>query len=99
MSAVNRGDVQKLYNDRAEYSVSVSRLVKTVMNVSMNYAVAKKSLRRIRQLVSIFPKTVKKKEYHARSIDTQKTLTMDQILILLEASRTRRYICRSCLMY
>ena len=33
MSSVNRGDVQKLYNDRAEYSVSVSRLVKTVMKV------------------------------------------------------------------
>ena len=33
------------------------------------------------------PKTVKKTEYRTRNIDTQKTLTMDQILILLEASR------------
>lgn len=87
MSSVNRGDVQKLYNDRAEYSVSVSRLVKTVMNVSMNYAVAKKIIAENPAVGINLPKTVKKKEYHARSIDTQKTLTMDQILILLEASR------------
>ena len=87
MSAVNRGDVQKLYNDRAEYSVSVSRLVKTVMNVSMNYAVAKKIIAENPAVGINLPKKVKKKEYHARSIDTQKTLTMDQILILLEASR------------
>ena len=87
MSAVNRGDVQKLYNDRAEYSASVSRLVKTVMNVSMNYAVAKKIIAENPAVGINLPKTVKKKEYHARSIDIQKTLTMEQILILLEASR------------
>lgn len=33
------------------------------------------------------PKTVKKEPYHTRNIDTQKTLTMDQILVLLEASK------------
>ena len=87
MSAVNRGDVQKLYNDRAEYSVSVSRLVKTVMNVSMKYAVEKKIIAENPAIGINLPKNVKKKEYHARSIDTQKTLTMEQILILLEASR------------
>lgn len=42
MVDINRGDVQKLYNQKAEYSVSVARLVKTVMNVSMRYAVDKK---------------------------------------------------------
>ena len=33
------------------------------------------------------PKMVEKKKYHTRNIDTQKTLSMDQILILLEASK------------
>lgn len=42
MVDINRGDIQKFYNERAEYSVSVARLVKTVMNVSMRYAVEKK---------------------------------------------------------
>ena len=32
-------------------------------------------------------KKIAKKPYHTRNIDTQKTLNMDQILILLEASR------------
>lgn len=87
MSAVNRGDVQKLYNDRAEYSESVSRLVKTVMNVSMKYAVEKKIIAENPATGINLPKKVKKKEYHTRNIDTKKTLTMEQILILLEASR------------
>lgn len=87
MSAVNRGDVQKLYNDRTEYSVSVAKLVKTVMNVSMKYAVEKKIIAENPATGINLPKTVKKTEYRTRNIDTQKTLTMDQILILLEASR------------
>ena len=33
------------------------------------------------------PKTVGKKPYHTRNIDTAKTLNMDQILLLLEASK------------
>lgn len=87
MSAVNRGDIKKLYNDRADYSVSVSRMVKTVMNVSMRYAVEKKIIAENPAIGINLPKKMKKIEYHARSIDTQKTLTMEQILILLEAGR------------
>lgn len=33
------------------------------------------------------PKKVEKKTYHTRNIDTQKTLTMELIRILLEASK------------
>lgn len=36
---LNRGDVQKLYNTKAAYSVSVAKLVKTVMNISLRYAI------------------------------------------------------------
>ena len=87
MVEINRGDVQKLYNQKADYSVSVARLVKTVMNVSMQYAVDKKVIAENPALGVDLPKKVVKKKYHTRNIDTQKTLTMDQILILLEASR------------
>ena len=87
MSAVNRGDVQKLYNDRAEYSVSVSRLVKYGDECLYELCCSEKIIAENPAVGINLPKTVKKKEYHARSIDTQKTLTMDQILILLEASR------------
>ncbi len=87
MVELNRGDVQKLYNQKADYSVSVARLVKTVMNVSMQYAVDKKVIAENPAEGVALPKKVSKKKYHTRNIDTQKTLTMDQILVLLEASR------------
>lgn len=87
MVELNRGDVQKLYNQKTDYSVSVARLVKTVMNVSMQYAVDKKVIAENPAEGVALPKKVSKKKYHTRNIDTQKTLTMDQILILLEASR------------
>ncbi len=87
MVNVTRGDVQKLYNAKTEYSVSVARLVKTVMNVSMRYAVDKKIIS-INPAEGInLPKKVEKKPYHTRNIDTQKTLSLEQIQILLEASR------------
>ncbi len=87
MVELNRGDVQKLYNQKADYSVSVARLVKTVMNVSMQYAVDKKVIAENPAEGVALPKKISKKKYHTRNIDTQKTLTMDQILVLLEASR------------
>lgn len=87
MVDITRGDVQKLYNMKTEYSVSVARLVKTVMNVSMRYAVDKKIIS-VNPAEGInLPKKVEKKPYHTRNIDTQKTLSLEQIQILLEASR------------
>ena len=87
MVDINRGDIQKFYNERAEYSVSVARLVKTVMNVSIRYAVEKKVIADNPAIGINLPKKVAKKQYHTRNIDTQKTLNMEQILVLLEASR------------
>ncbi len=87
MGDITRGDVQKLYNVKTEYSISVARLVKTVMNVSMRYAVDKKIIS-VNPAEGInLPKKVEKKQYHTRNIDTQKTLSLEQIQILLEASR------------
>ena len=87
MTDINRGDVVKLYKEKTEYSPSTARLLKTVMNVSMKYAVDKK-VRSENPAAGIdLPKQVAKKPYHTRNIDTQKTLNMEQILILLEASR------------
>mgnify|MGYP002511617292 CR=1 FL=1 len=42
MKDVSRGDIQRLYNDKAFQSVSVARMVKTVMNISFRYAVTRK---------------------------------------------------------
>lgn len=87
LTEVNKGDVHRLYIDRAEISKYIVRLVKTVMNVSFRYAI------RCR-LISVnpakgigLPKTVESKPYHTRNIDTTKTLNMEQIIKLIEASK------------
>lgn len=84
---VNKGDIHRLYMDRAEFSKYIARLVKTVMNVSFRYAV-KCKLIPVNPADGIdLPKTVEAKPYHTRNIDTAKTLNMDQVLKLLEASK------------
>ncbi len=42
ISEINRSDIQIFYNKIADYSISVARQVKTIMNVSFRYAVEKK---------------------------------------------------------
>ena len=87
MTEINKGDVQRLYHDRAEYSKSIVRQVKTVVNVSFNYAVSHKLIP-VNPADGIdLPKTEGKKSYHTRNIDTAKTLNMDQVWKLLEESK------------
>ncbi len=87
LTEINKGDVQKLYQDRAGYSKSIARLVKTVMNVSLRYALSYKLINTNPAEGMELPKTVEGKPYHTRNIDTAKTLNMDQILLLLEESK------------
>lgn len=87
MTELSRGDVQKLYNTKTEYSISIARQVKTVMNISMRFGVKKKLISTNPAEGINLPKHVEKKKRGVRSIDTQKTLTMEQIKILLEKSK------------
>lgn len=90
MADVTRGDIQKLFNAKASYSRSVAEQVKTIMNVSFRYAVTSKVIS-VSPVEGVgLPKTEtsqKKTAFRNRSIDTQKTLTMEQILVLLEKSK------------
>ena len=87
MDSVAASDIQALYNAMAEYSVPVARMVKTVINISMRYAVEMKVITANPAKGINLPRKVKKLPYHARNIDTQKTLTMEQIHVLLEKSK------------
>ena len=90
MADVTRGDIQKLFNAKASYSRSVAEQVKTIMNVSFSYAVTSKVIS-VSPVEGVgLPKTEtsqKKTAFRSRSIDTQKTLTMEQVLVLLEKSK------------
>lgn len=90
MMDVTRGDVQKLFNTKAGYSRSIAELVKTIMNVSFRYAVTNKAIQTSPVDGIGLPKAEKPQQrsgFRTRKIDTQKTLTMEQILILLEKSK------------
>ena len=87
LTELNRGDIQKLYKDRAVYSVHIVRQVKTVLNVSLRYAIEHKLISMNPAKGVNLPKSVESKPYHTRNVDVQKTLTMEQIHTLLEASK------------
>lgn len=87
LTEVNRGDVYRLYKGRAEFSKHIARLVKTVMNVSFRYALKCKLVPANPAQGIGLPKTVEARPYHTRNIDTAKTLTMGQVITLLEASK------------
>lgn len=90
MAEVNRGDIQKLFNAKADYSRSVAEQVKTIMNVSFRYAVTKKVISNNPVEGVNLPKAdhlQKRAGFHTRNIDTSKTLTLEQIQLLLEKSK------------
>ncbi len=87
LTELNRGDIQKLYKDRAVYSVHIVRQVKTVLNVSLRYAIEHKLISMNPAKGVNLPKSVESRSYHTRNVDVQKTLTMEQIHTLLEASK------------
>lgn len=90
MAEVNRGDIQKLFNAKADYSRSVAEQVKTIMNVSFRYAVTKKVISNNPVEGVNLPKADRSQKnagFHTRNIDTSKTLTLEQIQLLLEKSK------------
>lgn len=87
MSTLNQGYIRKLYNAVAEKHESVARVAKTVMNTAMEYAKSKNIIATNCAEGVLFPKKVKKKEYRIRNIDVKKTLTLQQVFVLIEASK------------
>ena len=90
MTDVTRGDVQKLFNIKADYSRPIAEQVKTIMNVSFRYAVTAKVIPTSPVDGIGLPKAERpqpKSGFRTRNINEQKTLTMEQISVLLEKSK------------
>ena len=65
----------------------MARIAKTVMKTALDCAKSK-SVVSVNCAVGVsLPKSVKKTEYRVRQIDTQKTMTLPQVLTLIEASK------------
>lgn len=87
LTKLNRGHIQQLYNKEMKVSESAVKLVKTVMNTAMGYAMEKK-------IISVnpaedvdLPKQKPKTEFRVRHIDEQKTLNQEQVDRLIEAAK------------
>lgn len=87
LADISRGDIQDLYKAVALKAPSLVRSVKTVMNVSMKYAVGKKMLSQNPAENILLPRNIETKPYRTRNINSQKTLTIEQLHILIEASK------------
>lgn len=86
LSSIKMSHIRDLYNEKMEYSVGVTRLIKVVMNTSLDYA-KKNNLVSYNPARGVnLPKQVEKKGYRKRVIDTTKTLNLEQVLTLVKAS-------------
>lgn len=68
LTELSRGDIQRLYQDRSQYSVHIVRQVKTVLNVSLRYAVEHKLIPSNPADGVNLPKTVESKPYHTSTV-------------------------------
>lgn len=87
MSTLNQGYIRKLYNAVAEKYESVAKNVRTIMKTSLEYAFNKNVLATNPAKGINLPKKIKKTEYRVLKIDEKKTLTLPQVLRLIEASK------------
>ena len=87
MTTLNMGHIQKLYNTVSQEHESVVRIVKTVMNISLEFA-KRNNIVSVNVALNVnLPKTVKKKPYRKLNIDVSKTLTIEQAKALINESK------------
>lgn len=94
ISKVSMGDIQELYNHMLEISRNTAMDVKTIVRQAFRYALEKKMISNDPAKDVKLPKQNRKKgEYRVRHIDVRKTLTYEEVLILIEAAKgTKIYL-------
>ena len=86
MVNLNKGHIQKLYEEESKKSHSSLRLTKAVIDSGMKYALRKGIITHNPAVGVKIPKGVVAKDYKTLHIDEQKTLTIEQLQILIQAS-------------
>lgn len=87
LNLLNKGHIQEFYEEEAKKSHSSLRLSKAVIDTSMKYALKKQLIVSNPTIGVKIPKTLSKKEYRVLNIDTQKTLSIEQLKVLILASK------------
>lgn len=87
---LNQGHLHKLYRKLAEEYVSIPKLVKTIMNTSMRFAL-KKHLIVANPCKDVnLPQKVPKAAYHTIEVKEADTYTLEQVKKLMNASKESR---------
>lgn len=87
MTSLNQGHIRRMYKKVADQYHSVAKLVKTIMNTALNYAKDKGVVNvNVAKDVNL-PKCVKYKKYKEIDIDARQTLTIEQCILLIKASK------------
>ncbi len=84
---VSKSDIQSLYNAVAGKYKSVARVVKTVINIAMKYAVSMKIIAVNPAEGVSFRRSLGNHSYNVRNIDSKRTLSYEQIITLIENSK------------
>lgn len=87
LTDITRAQIKNMYAVIAEKSHRIASLSKTIMNTSMRFALNKGKIIENPALDVSLPKSVKTGAYHTRTIKERNTLNLEQIVILIEASK------------
>ena len=90
MCDLSKSNVIRLYKGKILYSKSVVKNIKVILNTALKFALTRKIISINPAENIVLPKgfeTTNKAGYHTRNIDSEKTLSIDQIITLIEASK------------
>lgn len=87
LTDLTRSDVKNMYIYIAKKSHPIAEISKNVMNTSMRFAVNKGLIVENPAKDVPLPKNIARNAYHTRAIQESKTLNLNQIVVLIEASR------------
>lgn len=86
LTNINRGHITKLYKKIYSLTKSGINIVKTVLKTSFDYAILKKLMNINPAKDAPKPKNIKNKPYKTLNIDSSRTLSLEQVQILIQAS-------------
>ena len=87
INLLNCGHIQEFYEDESKKSHSSLRMAKAVMDSAMKYALNKQMIV-INPTIGVrLPKSLPKKEYRKLNINVQKTLSIEQLKVLINAAK------------
>lgn len=87
---LNQGHLMKLYKELVKNYSAIPKRAKTIMNTSMRFALSKRLIMTNPCEGVDLPKGVKKNKYHTIEVNETKTYTLEQVKMLLEASKDTR---------